>query len=64
MKTRKITGRDADAIQEILNRHGVSLADADCHVRFFRKRDNGKRLFVQLTPVPRGERIDNEPKAE
>lgn len=64
MKTRMIKGRDADAIQEILNRHGVSLAEEDCQVRFIRKRDNGRRLFVQLTPVPRGKRIDNEPPSE
>lgn len=64
MKTRMIKGNDADVLYDILHRHGITLADGECHVRFFRKRDIGKRLFIQLTPLPQSERIDKPPDAE
>lgn len=61
---KKIRGKDAETLHEILQRAGITLSDTETEVRLWRKRDCGKRLFVRLLPKPRGKEVDNQPETE
>ncbi len=48
MHTKKISGKDAETLFEILERNGITLSDDQPAIRLWRRVDKGKRLFVRL----------------